>query len=70
VVGGASREVFDVGREEDTGNVVVVRFEVGYGHELGLFAVLKKMPDVDASLEIINTASSNAEKIYRVCTSA
>ena len=40
--------------EKNPGDVVVVGFEVGDGHELGLFAKLHEMPDIDATLEIVS----------------
>jgi hypothetical protein len=57
VVGATSREVLDVGGEQDAGYVFVVSFEVGDGHELGLFAVLDEMPDVDVALYSVSGSS-------------
>jgi len=42
--------VLDIGREKNSGDVVIMGLEVGNWHELGLFAVLKEMPDIDAAL--------------------
>jgi len=47
VVRGASGEVLDVWREEDTGDVVLVCGEVCDWDEGGLFAVLNEVPDVN-----------------------
>ena len=43
--------MLNIWREQDSGDIVVVGFEVGNRHELGLLAVLHQMPDIDASLE-------------------
>ena len=50
VIGAASCKVLDVGRKENTGDVLVVSFEVGDRHELSLLAVLEEVPDVDTAL--------------------
>jgi hypothetical protein len=42
--------VLDVGRQQHPGYVLSVCFEVGYGHQLRLLAVLNEVPDVDAAL--------------------
>lgn len=47
VVSGAGSKVLDVGREEDTGDVVLVCGEVCDGDEGSLLAVLDEVPDVD-----------------------
>jgi len=52
-VGAAGCEVLDVGGEEDAGYVGVVGFEVGYWDELGFFAELEEVPDVDVALELL-----------------
>lgn len=52
-VGAAGGEVLDVGGEQDAGYVGVVGFEVGDGDELGFFAVLEEVPDVDVALGVL-----------------
>jgi hypothetical protein len=51
VVGRASGQVLNVGRKENTGNVVLVCGEMGDWDEGSLFAVLEEVPDVDVALE-------------------
>lgn len=46
--------MFDVGGQQDSSDVLIVCFEVSDGHELGFFAVLEEMPDVDAALNTIH----------------
>lgn len=50
MVGGAGREVPDVGGEEDACYVGHVRLEGGYGDEGGNVVVLDHAPDVDVAL--------------------
>jgi len=50
VVGTTGREVLDVGREKDAGDVVAVRLEVGNWDQGCLLAVLEEMPDVNVAL--------------------
>jgi len=50
MVRAACCEVLDVGRQQHPGYVLSVCFEVGYGHQLRLLAVLNEVPDVDAAL--------------------
>lgn len=42
--------MFDVGRKEDSRDVLFVGVEMGDGEEGGLFAVLHEVPDVDIAL--------------------
>jgi hypothetical protein len=51
MVGGASSQVLDVGREEDTGDIVLVCGEVCDWNESSLFAVLDEVPNVDVTLK-------------------
>jgi hypothetical protein len=50
VVGGAGREVADVGGEEDAGNVCSVGGELAYGDDGGCVVALDHAPDVDVAL--------------------
>lgn len=52
-VGAAGCEVLAVGGEEDTSDGAIVGFEVGEGDELGLFAELEEVPDVDVALDLL-----------------
>jgi hypothetical protein len=46
----AGCEVLDIGGQEDASDILIVCFEVGYGQELGLLAVLEEVPDIDTTL--------------------
>jgi len=50
VISTASRKLLDIRREEDTGDVLVVGFEVGNRDEGGFFSVLDEKPDKDIAL--------------------
>lgn len=50
MVSTAGCQVLHIGGQEDTSDILAVCFEVGYGHELGLLAVLEEVPDIDTTL--------------------
>lgn len=50
MVGRTSRKVADVGGKEDARDVLRMRLEFGYGHELRDFPVLDHAPDVAVAL--------------------
>jgi hypothetical protein len=63
--------VLDIGREKNSGDVVIMSLEVSNWHELGFFAVLKEVPDIDASLYVGQwLPSKSSEKSYRIGASA
>lgn len=53
MVGAAGCEVLDVGREENTRDVLAVGFEVSDGDKLSLLAELNEVPDVDHALGLL-----------------
>lgn len=52
VVGRAGGQVLDIGRQEDAGEVVLVRLECADGDDTGGFLVLDHAPDVDIALSL------------------
>ena len=73
MVGGARREVADVGREEDACDVGHVCLEGCYGDERGNVAVLNHAPDVDIALgfefsryEMRRGRTIGVRKVYNV----
>ncbi len=43
--------MLDVRGEKNSGDVMIMGLELGDRHELGLFAVLEEVPDIDATLQ-------------------
>lgn len=52
VIGRACRKLLDVGREEDSGDVLLMRREVCHRKELSMLVVLNECPDKDVALKI------------------
>jgi hypothetical protein len=50
MIGTTGCEMLDIRGEENSGDILVVGFEVGDGHELSFLAVLEEMPDEDIAL--------------------
>jgi hypothetical protein len=50
VVGAAGGQLLHVRREQDPGDVLLVRGEVGHGHQLGPLEGLDELPDEDIAL--------------------
>lgn len=53
VISGAGSKVFDIWREQDSGNVLAMGLEVGDGDKSRLLAILLQMPDKNIALEIV-----------------
>jgi hypothetical protein len=50
MVGAACGQLLDIGREQDTGDVLRVGGEVRHWHELGALEGLDELPDKDIAL--------------------
>lgn len=62
VVRAARRQLLDVGRQEDAGDVLLVRVEVRHGEELGAVVGLDQFPDEYVALE------GEGGSVYVVCS--